>query len=42
MLTTPFTLAVFMVRDFLRQSHGEEEVDEKQVGRLTGWLVSER
>lgn len=42
MLTTPFTIGVFMVRDFETAKHGgnEAEVDEQRVGRLTGLLVS--
>ncbi|EFJ50590.1 hypothetical protein VOLCADRAFT_103803 [Volvox carteri f. nagariensis] len=41
MLTTPFTIGVFMVRDFRAARHGgrEEEVDEQVVGRLTGLLA---
>ncbi|KAG2445989.1 hypothetical protein HXX76_000592 [Chlamydomonas incerta] len=41
MLTTPFTIGVFMVRDFEAAKHGgnEAEVDEQRVGRLTGLLA---
>lgn len=42
MLTMPFTIGVFMVRDFEAAKHGSSihAVDEQVVGRLTGLLVS--
>lgn len=40
MLTTPFTLGVYMVRDFLQKQHPGQPVDERAVGQLTGLLVS--
>ncbi|KXZ56025.1 hypothetical protein GPECTOR_2g1577 [Gonium pectorale] len=39
MLTTPFTIGVFMVRDFEAAKHGADAVDEQVVGRLTGLLA---
>ncbi|GLC73711.1 hypothetical protein PLESTF_001411000 [Pleodorina starrii] len=41
MLTTPFTIGVFMVRDFeaAKLSGHEGEVDEQVVGRMTGLLA---
>jgi MFS family permease len=40
MLTTPFTLGVYMVRRFLQDSNGQDmAVDEQRVGRLTGLLA---
>ncbi|GLI58932.1 hypothetical protein VaNZ11_000718 [Volvox africanus] len=41
MLTTPFTVGVFMVRDFQAARYGgrEDAVDEQVVGRLTGLLA---
>lgn len=43
MLTTPFTLGVYMVRDYLAKASMPGEpviIDERAVGRLTGLLVS--
>ena len=40
MLTQPFVIAVFMVRDFLMRASPSSEVDEQTVGRLTGFLAA--
>ncbi len=39
MLTAPFTIGVYMVRDFQRERTGSDVVDEQVVGRLTGLLA---
>jgi hypothetical protein len=40
-LTLPYTVAVYMVRGWLRAaSDGADTVDEEEVSRLTGYLVS--
>ena len=36
-ITLPYSLVVFMVRDFIQQAHGD--VDEKQVGSRAGALA---
>ncbi|MEW5298426.1 MAG: hypothetical protein WDW36_001550 [Sanguina aurantia] len=40
MLCTPFTLAVYMVRDFLHEQRGAGALDEQEVGRRTGLLAA--
>jgi hypothetical protein len=36
----PYSIASYMVRDFLKESSSDGTVDEKVVGTLTGVLVS--
>ena len=39
-ITMPYSIASYMVRDFLRESSATGTVDEELVGTLTGVLVS--
>ncbi|EIE19491.1 MFS general substrate transporter [Coccomyxa subellipsoidea C-169] len=39
-ITMPYTMAAYMVRDFLRGGNTDAQVDEETVGRLTGILAS--
>ncbi len=39
-ITMPYSIASYMVRDFLRESSPTGTVDEELVGTLTGVLVS--
>ncbi|BDA43547.1 Uncharacterized membrane protein YCR023C at N-terminal half [Coccomyxa sp. Obi] len=39
-ITMPYTMAAYMVRDFLREGNNDVKVNEEVVGRLTGILAS--
>lgn len=39
-ITMPYSIASYMVRDFLREGSPDGTVDEQLVGTLTGVLVS--